>query len=212
MSRARANRQSNRVRVYDTQELAANMRETFTARPVQYETEFDMDWPASMQHIGDSLAVAYASDKWKPKKKNGRRELELYKHLAESRNRIFCYPGSVYLADSPSERLECIGPRVSFEGVPMPDSFAELARFEEVNVQLYTEGTDADPAFGAGEDNGVMTLTVRHGHLGGSFIRWGQLKKKRKAQPFLFVYTESDGIMFIIVGDDLAVEKDGIVG
>ncbi len=202
----------NRRRVYEAREMAVAMRETFANRPVEHETEFDFGWPRVMQNVGDSLAVAYASDKWKPRGKSGRRELELYKHLAESRNRLFSFPGIVRLQDDPGVELECIGPGVSFDDVPRPQHFAVLGLFTEANVQLYTEGTDAEPSFGRGKDDGVVTLTVKHGMLGGGKLLWSKHPGGRPDEPFLFVYTAADGVMFIIVGEELDVLKDGIVG
>lgn len=202
-----------RVRVYDARDVAGTMRETFVNRPVDYETEFPFTWPPVMQCIGDSLAVAYASDKWKTKRKDGRRDRELYKHLAESRNHVFALPGVVTRERKRAgkyERYPVIGPRVSFADskLVMPDSFAVLGFFEEANVQLYTEGTNARPAFGAGEDDGVVTLTVKHGMLGGSKMKVSPSTFK----PFIFAYTQTEGVYFIIVGDELDIEKDGIVG
>lgn len=200
-----------RVRVYDAREPAIAMRETFTDRAWETETAFPWHWPAVMQNVGDSLGVAYGSDKWKPKKRNGKRDIEIYKHIAESRNRIFVVPGTIRPEDDPSHRMRVIGPRVDFREVPMPQHFAVLAFFKEVNVQLYTRGTNLDPEFGDDSDDGIMTLTVRHGMLGGSWIRWSEVDG-RDDQPFLFVYTSSDGVLFVIVGEELEVLKDGIVG
>ncbi len=207
---------NRRVQVYDTRDQAIAMRERFTDRPYRSETEFEWDWPLELQNVGDSLAVAYASDKWKPKKKNGRRALEDYKHLAESRNRILCVPGIVAADDEPDSPYGVVGPCVSFEEVPMPEHFAVLGLFREANVQLYTDGTDTRPSFAgdADGDDGIVTLTVGHGMLGGSYIPWSQQpsRRRKRDQPFLFVYTANDGIMFVIMGDKIAVLKDGIVG
>ena len=67
-------------------------------------------------------------------------------------------------------------------------------------------------AIGADEDDGVVTLTVRHGMLGGGQMLWSKNENGASDEPFLFVYTEQDGVMFIIVGENLDIEKDGIVG
>lgn len=205
-NRSRARR---RPKVYDARDIAIDMRETFTDRPWESETEFPWDWPPVMQNVGDSLGVAYGSDKWKKPKKNGRRDIEIYKHIAESRNRIFVLPGTI-VGDGDDE-FHCIGPLVGFDTVPMPKHFATLAYFKECNVQLYTGGTDRRPRFGDNEDDGIVTLTVRHGMLGGSKIRWSEEGGGRD-QPFLFVYTARDGVLFVIVGEKLDVLKDGIVG
>jgi hypothetical protein len=195
-----------KVRVYDAADLAMNMRETFQAAPVQEEIEFPFDWPEVMQNVGDSLAVAYSSDKWR---ESG--DMEMYKHLAESRNKVLCVPGLIHDYYEPGETMEVIGPYVSYADVPMPDSFAILALFEEIDLKLYVSGTDKAPKFGKGRNAGVMKVTVKHGMLGGSKICWSKVSR-RKDQPFLFVYTEDEGVLMIVVGDELDIERDGIVG
>lgn len=204
MSPAAPNRR--RPRLYDAESIARNYRETFTDKPVSSETEFSWTWPAVLQHVGDSLAVAYESDKWK---KAG--DYVLYKHLAESRNRALCVPGFLRDFDEPSRRWKAIGPHVSFAEVPMPKHFAVLARFEELNLKLHTRGTDMSPRFGRGDD-GVVKVTVRHGMLGGSKIRWSEKYDDMADQPLLVVYTASDGPLVVIVGEELEIEADGIVG
>lgn len=202
---------SSRVRVYDATDVAVAMRETFYDRECEWETEFDFDWPPVMQNIGDSVGVAYASDKWNPKNKQGRRELEVYKHIAESRNRILCLPNAVRWENKRQGSIRTIGPHVSFSGdscVVMPDGFAILGIFKEANIILHVAGTDDRPEFGKHKDDGVVTFTVKHGMLGGSKMR----RSDNRYQPFIFVYTPDDGVMFVIVGDELDVEKDGIVG
>src|SRR6185369_7904918 len=136
-----------RVRVYDAEGIARDIRETFTAKKVRESIDFSFTWPAEMQHVGDSLGVAYSSDKWKD---DG--DMETYKHIAESRNRALCKPGFLVLADNASKSWPTIGPMVSFDDFPMPKDFAELALFEEVDLKLYTKGTNEDPKFGRGKD------------------------------------------------------------
>lgn len=200
---------SRRVRIYDANAHARKMRETFVDRPVEREIPYDIDWPVVMQNVGDSLAVAYASDKWQPKTRDGKRLAELYKHLAESRNRCLAREGVLVDYYARSKRWPVIGPRVSFDGANlwMPDTFALLGRFEEIDLCLHTTGTDDDPRFGSHEDDGVVHVSVRHGYLGGSMMKAG-----RRHEPFLFVFTKGDGVMFIVLGEQLGIEKDGIVG
>ena len=98
-------RPNRRRRVYDAEEIARGARETFAARAVEFRSEFRFGWPDVVQNVGDSLAVAYASDKWK-KKKNGARPVELYKHLAESRNQALCLPGLLRDESAPEREWE----------------------------------------------------------------------------------------------------------
>jgi len=209
---AKPNR-SRRVRVYDANEVAKKITETFKDRDVEFEKEHGFDWPDKVQHVGDSLGVAYASDKWKPKDKAGKREWEVYKHIAESRNRIFAVPRVIRFESDPKKPMSTIGPTISLVdstrdgSLLMPAHFSELGIFKEANVVLHVDGTDEHPEFGDGKNDGVVTLSVKHGMLGASEVKMG-----RRLVPFLFVYTPEDGVYFIILGDELDVEKDGIVG
>jgi hypothetical protein len=191
----------SRVKVYEAEDIARNIRETFTAKKAMKRHAFNFNWPSVWQNIGDSLAVAYASDKWKD---DG--DYELYKHLAESRNHAFCVPGFLRDFDNPKKEWPTIGPMVSFADVPMPREFAILALFEELDLQLHVDGTDDDPQFGE-EDEGVVKVTVAHGILGASKILW-----EESPEPFLFIYTEKDGPLVFIIGEELDVLADGIVG
>lgn len=206
------NRSMPRVRTYDAIEIASKMRETFADRPVERRERLSFSWPSVMQNVGDSLAVAYASDKWKQLGASGKREVELYKHLAESRNVCLAAPGVMYDRLDPSTRWTVIGPMVSLASCPMPKHFAVLGLFEEIDLKLHTGGTDEAPRFGRSADSGVVHVQVRNGHLGGSKILWSRLGSDRKDEPFIFVYTKDAGVMFMVFGEQLDVEKDGIVG
>lgn len=195
-----------RVRVYEAEDIARDMRETFTAKKVSKQVRLPRGWPAEMQDVGESLAVAYSSDKWKS---DG--DLELYKHLAESPNHALCVPGFLRNMDSPGKAWPVIGPTIDLSELPMPRDFAVLALFEEANLRLYTKGTDENPRFGRKASDGCVKVVVKHGMLGGGKILWSRTSR-RKDQPFLFVYTEADGPLVIIVGQELDVLADGIVG
>jgi hypothetical protein len=200
-----------RPRVYEAKDIAKRMRETFADRPVEWEERLGHRWPGVLHGVGDSLAVAYASDKWQEPNRSGERPIELYKHLAESRNRVLVRPGLLRDFYQPNRPWPVRGPLVDLSQVPMPDSYAWLALFEEADLQLYTDGEDHSPRFG-GPEEGVVKITVRHGQLGGSMIRWSRVRRGAKDEPFLFVYTRRDGVLFVVVGDSLGVEADGIVG
>jgi len=200
----------SRVRVYDAEDVARSMVKTFKNRDVEQVEKHPWNWPTTLRNVGDSLSVAYASDKWKPTDARGKRDWELYKHLAESRNQVFVKPGFLHDFHAPSKRWPVIGPKIYFDDVPMPDGFAALALFEEIALQLYTSGTDDSPRFGRGDD-GIVKVTVRHGLLGGSKFGWS-LDGDEEDEPFIFVYTKSAGVLMLITGETLDIEKDGIVG
>lgn len=204
---------SAKPRVVDAREIAEGYRSVFSAKPLKGDKEYPFTWPSSFQHVGDSLGIAYASDKInpdRPKKWVPDGKQELYKHIAESRNRILCRPDFLVSERRPRAPVPVIGPLVSFAGVPMPKHFALLGLFEAVDIQLHTAGTDSDPGFG-GKDDGVVHVRVRHAYVGGSKILWSR-SSGREDQPFLVVYTESAGPLMLIFGDELDIERDGIVG
>lgn len=199
-----------RRQVIDAQGVATGIVETFNDRPWEYEQRMSFGWPRALQNVGDSLAVAYASDKWKPKGQNGRREMELYKHLAESRNRAFVQRGLLKDFYKPNRSWPVRGPMITFSDCPMPRHFAILGLVEEVDLQLYSAGSRDEPQIVG--DDGIVKVTVRHGMLGASKILWSVEDPNEEDEPFLFVYTKSAGVLMIIVGDELDVKKDGIVG
>jgi hypothetical protein len=190
-----------RPRLYDATEIAQNYHDTFTKREWTFRDEFSWEWPTVWQHVGDSLGVCYESDKWKSKG-----DFVLYKHISESRHRCLCVPGFLRDYDSPDARMPTIGPLVSFAHVVMPKQFAILARFEEIDLRLHVSGSAESPRFGTG-DEGHVAVTVAH-----AFVGCSQLRQGRKARPFLFIYTQQAGPLVLIVGKELDVEADGIVG
>lgn len=195
-------------RLYDTRDLAKNMRETFTGKPVKEEIELPFGWPPTMQHVGDSLGVAYQSDKLNG---GGDGNWTLFKHIAESTNRALVVPGFLVDFDRPSRPWPTIGPLVSLRELPLPKHFALLALFEEVNLKLHTRGTHREPAFGPGADEGVVTVALKDGHLGGVIIPWSKLDAEDDDEPALIVY-DGGGVKILIVGEQLGIETDGIVG
>jgi hypothetical protein len=200
----------SRPKIYDARDIAKNYSRTFKDREVEYEKKVKFTWPRYLQHVGDNLGQAYDSDKWK-KGSLGKRDWELYKHVAESRNKFLCVPG--FLADEDTgTQVETIGPTFDTFSWPMPNAFADLALFTEANIQLHTAGTNSSPGFGRGSNSGIVAIAVRHGFIGCSKILWSREDKSAEDQPFLFVYTENDGVMFLVVGESLDIEKDGIVG
>ncbi len=203
---------SSRPRIVDAEDAARQMRSVFADRNVEKRQSMQFSWPDEMQHVGQSIAVAYASDKWK-----NPGDYELYKHLHDglTHNRALCSTGFLHHYEQQGKRFETIGPVVSFAGVPMPQHFAVLGLLEEVDLRMHVGGTDDDPKVGRG-DNGIVKVIVAHAMLGAGVIRWS-VDGAEEDEPFVFVYSESSGrdrggVHMIIVGDELDIEKDGIVG
>lgn len=199
--------------VVDAHESARRYREVFTKKGVTDERHLSFSWPSEMQLVGDSLAVAYSSDKWR---KDG--EWVLYKHIAESKNRVYAKKDFFYDYRRQSARAKIIGPVKSFGGVPMPKEIAFLGLFSEAHFVFFTGGTDRRPTFSGGtSEEGVKRVFVANGLLGGGLIQWSKIDPSASDQPFLVVYTERSardpgGVHMIIVGEELDIEADGIVG
>ncbi len=211
-NRLRPNRSEapSRPRLFDVEKKARNIRETFTSKPVQHEREVAFTWPTRLQYVGKSLGVGYASDKWKQEG-----DFELYLHLAESPNRALFAP-DFHLVDyaDPSERVPVVGPEVELAELPLPKHFAVLAHFEELRVHLFdTRARGGKLALGPA-GSAIQRIQLGKAMLGASVFPWSQIEEGHKDQPFLFVYTEGKGggVHMMIVGEELAVERDGIVG
>ena len=103
--------------------------------------------------------------------------------------------------DSPRDQLPVVGPMIELG--PMPDSFAVLADILGVQVQLYERG-GADGYQLPKSDDGLYQVDISRAKLGAS-------RFPDTGDAFLIVYS-SAGVDLLIVGKQLDIEKDGIVG
>jgi len=181
--------------------VAQKIRETFVDRKAERRQEVPWKWPRSMREVGRCEAVMYSSDKWQ--KGRGRNWLEDYKHIAEGMQWVLVRPG--FLQDGKTRKaLDVVGPEIDLH--PMPSSFAVLADVLGVQMQFYMPDGAGDEYYlpNASEDTGLYEVAIGHAKLGaGQFPDTGE--------TFLIVYTPA-GVEMLIVGEKLAVEKDGIVG
>lgn len=180
-------------------DVATKIRETFYDRPAEKQQNVPWRWPKSMREVGKCEAVMYASDKWQ--KGRGRNWLEDYKHIAEGMQWVLVRSGFL-IDDDTRQPLEPPGPVIELS--PMPSAYAVLADVLGVQVQLYEEADNADGYRLPDSDEGLYEIAIRHAKLGS-----GQFPDSK--EPFLFVYT-SAGVEMLIVGEELNIEKDGIVG
>jgi len=137
----------------------------------------------------------YRSNKWKSNPK----DYADYTHIAEGPQTCFIVPG--FLQDyRTGESLDVYGDEVEFEG-PMPEYVSILAPLIGIQVQLYGKNgkVPKDP------NANLYEITVKHGMLAGA-------RFPDNDQAFLVVYTRAEGVCMLIVGDELDVERDGIVG
>lgn len=179
-------------------DVATKIRETFVDRPAEKRQNVTWRWPRSMREVGKCEAVMYASDKWQ--KGRGRNWLEDYKHIAEGAQWVLVRPG--FLVDAHDHReLKLSGPDIDL--YPMPSSFAVLANVLGVQMQFYMPDDSAE-GYALNGDAGLYEVTVAHAKLGAG-------KFPDSGDTFLFIYT-SAGVEMLIVGEQLEIEKDGIVG
>jgi hypothetical protein len=170
---------------------AEKIRETFQDQPWKRETKMPWGWPKSVREIGVGMAVMYRSDKWK---KPGK--YESYKHICESHRpwRLFAAPGFAI-----EDGVRVHGHSTSLHVEAMPTSFAVLALFLGLQCRLF--GTDGHLPAG---DDGFYEVTIPKAKLCAGRTTGGDL--------FLCVYVEKEGPKLFLFGDELDVERDGIVG
>lgn len=193
----------NRVLVYNAEDEARQITETFKARKVRERRVLPGNWPRYMQNVGENVRIDYDSDKWK---KIG--DFEQYAHVAESRNWCFVKPGWLAPFESPTKKFPVHGPIVDFAGVPMPEHVSYLANFLGVNLRLHEPGPPGEmPVVG----DRYVHVQTKHGLLLGGSIQWSRVGEGRN-QPFVAVYTEQDGIVCFIIGKSFSIEKDGLTG
>lgn len=169
---------------------AQRIRETFQDKPAAWDIHFDWTWPATLREIGVGMAVMYRSDKWK---KPG--NFEDYKHICESKTpwRLFASP------DFTIEGVRLAGPSAKLLSEKMPDTIAELALLLGVQCQLF--GKDGKLPAG---DEGIFQVTIARGKLAAG--------RTRSGEAFLCMYVQDEGPKLFLFGEELDVEKDGIVG
>lgn len=164
---------------------AVRIREAFQAAPAKKVTPVSWQWPATMQEVGECMAVMYSSNKWQ---KNAQTYID-YKHNREAPQRLLVRKGFLHHYDS-GKPLAVDGEWVDLDR-PMPDAFAELAPILGVQFRSYRDGQ-------------LYQVNIAQAKLGAA-------EHPKTKETFLLIYT-SNGVQCIVTGDELAVEEDGIVG
>jgi hypothetical protein len=178
-------------------EQAAKLRETFTNKPAEKRTEFPWAWPTKVREIGVGLAVMYRSDKWKKKG-----DYEDYKHICESKTPWTLYATPKFELD----RVEFLGPEERVPAGRMPGAIAILALFLGIQCRLYRRGARSGIYLPEG-DEGLFEVKISQAKIAAGRTEAGDL--------FLMVYKDKkgdSGPLLFLFGEELDVEKDGIVG
>jgi hypothetical protein len=183
-------------RMDDDAKRAKKLRETFTAQPSHHAYDLSHDWPKRWKYVGRTLSFAYSSDKWKRKP-----EFDQYKHLAEAEQDLYASPAAWDgLIGEPAEA-----------NYQLPTAIAELSLLIFFEAQLFVGRAGV---FGEG-DRGVTRVTVPGGVLYGGYAknpRYSFMSGEPKTEPFLAVATKADGVLFVVTGAELDIERDGITG
>jgi hypothetical protein len=167
-------------------ERSIKIREDFYDKPHRQKKKVAWHWPDQMIEAGDCEAILYTSNKWQ---KDGR--MIDYKHVKESPQKLLLRQDLNFQGDEE----DFAGPIIDLKG-DFPDSFAVLADCLGVQARLYLddEGKKLGP---------YVDLKFSRCKLGGG--------KFEDGSAFCFVY-DSSGVLAVVIGRDLDILKDGIVG
>lgn len=175
-------------------ESARDIRRKFYDQEPNKKTPMPWEWPRHLQEVGVCEAVMYTSDKW-----HRRFDFEDYKHRKEGPQYVLVRKNFVVDYFDPKTPIPMFGPSVELD--KMPRFFAVLAPILGIQVCLY-DSYDGDSA----------TLSRDWHQIDIPRAKLGAAEHPVTGDTFLFVYTEKHGVLTVIVGDELGVEKDGIVG
>jgi len=165
---------------------AIKIREDFHDKPHVKQQRVKWTWPREMIEVGDCEAILYTSDKWQ---KDGKK-ID-YKHVKEGEQKLLMRPDVTPTGDEE----EIFGPLVDLHG-DFLDSFAVLADSLSIQARLYAN--DEGTKYGD-----YVDMKFPRAKLGaGRFDDGG---------TFCFVYN-STGVLAVVIGEELDVLKDGIVG
>jgi hypothetical protein len=176
-------------------EAAKRIRETFVDRAVEKKVPIHWSWPKKLYCVGQSEAVKYTSDKWKP-----RGDYQDYKHVAEGPQQLYVKRG--FLADYTSRKKLDFPSEEILLPSRMPMAIAELAPILGLEFQPYAEPEDDESDLRLSGD--YYAIDIARAYIGAAI-------HPETNQTFLMVYTRAE-LCAIITGDILGVEKDGIVG
>ena len=178
-------------------QTARDLRRKFYDKEPEREEAVPWDWPEVMREVGTCEAVMYTSDKWKAKG-----DFEDYKHRKEGPQYLLVTEGFIRDYHNTRREVHAPGPTVEIDG--MPSSFAVLAPILGVQAQLYEDADNRDGYVLPKPGQNLYQIDIPGAMLGAA-------THPDSGDTFLIVYTRG-GVHALIVGDELSVEKDGIVG
>lgn len=175
-------------KVVDTEDISREIRETFHQSPSKKKLNLSFSWPLEMRRIGTSESIMYLSDKW------GIVEGEKYKHVSESDCDVYISP-SVQIRDEDGELLDLGEDWEDLDG-KMPRHIAVLGKSLGIQVRLECPDSSA---------NGLKK------QLDFASATWGAAKSPETGETFLVLFSPRE-VLLIVTGDELDIERDGVVG
>lgn len=186
---------AGRVRVVDTRDLARRDREVFHDSRVRRQIQLSARWPRKLIDIGEGWGILYHSDKWKTE--------DQYKHLTES---TFRQVGQ-------SERSSTWRMLVNASFQMSFDRGGDIRKNASMVEVYQVEGDMPKHVAYLGEYLGLQGILndgrVVHVEIPGA--HWAAARVPGdEDHAVLIAYSSS--IHFVVVGPQLGIEKDGIVG
>jgi len=173
-----------RVRVVDTQDLARKDREVFHDSESRKRVELRAKWPSTLVDIGQGHGVLYRSDKWKT--------VDNYKHLHESNWRMLVNPDFEMTFDDGKDLREDQDLTEIYEVAgPMPKHVAYLGKCLGLQGVL--------------NDGRLVHIEIPGAHWAAARIPGDE------GHAVLLAYS-ADQVHVVVVGEQLGIERDGIVG
>lgn len=183
------------VRNLDSDREAAEIRETFTNKPAEWQQSLGWRWPKMIVEVGQCLSVMYRSDKWRKKG-----DFINYKHNSESEQRLYLEP-DFGIEERGGGPLPLQGKTESVPQGMLPDKIAILALFMGIQCRLYRRRGGS--LYLPNGDDGIYEFSVPRSKLAAG--------KTKDGTTFLCVYDKKGPLCFVF-GVELDIEKDGIVG
>jgi len=174
---------------------------TFQGEPLPPEAyDTGASWAGvRLRHIGTNEATCYLSDKWGYRKK---RSFEEFKHVSEAPQELYAVDGVV-----PGAKGPIWSPKAS--KAILPTDLAELGPLICFESRLHLGVIEGEGVLGKG-DEGCVRIAPAGCLLYAGFLR--DADDPDQGETILVVIHRRAGVQLVVMGDDLAVTKDGIVG
>jgi len=173
-------------------EDAEKIFQTFYKRCHKTRKTLNFTWPEILIEAGSAEAQLYRSNKWESDLK----KFNDYKHRAEAPQNLMVVPG-VKLEDENGNLIKFYGTKRKQK--LFPSKIAVLGNLLGLQVNLNNSKGIREG------DKRLYEFRIQGAKLAAAI-------DPETRQTLLIIYTEKSGICFIIYGDELEIEPEGIVG